>query len=457
MRRIRLIFAGVILLLAVASLAQQSLRDYAITDVSESISSDGTVLTLAVTVVNNGGDGINESDVNVVSTETGRVIASAALSAIPADETETVTVTIPLETFGDDVAEQSLRIEAGIDLYELAGTTIAGDNIQTITVLLSGGDSAPQSPDGGTAPFFSLNPDGSITVAGTTIAQDQIIIGVVVLVAAVILLWLLSVVLRLIFNRPRTPGSWQPPYSMVPTLDPDSTEGRRQAWQQHAQNGTIMAVPAENNVHPVKLLLSMDNRYLVNWKITAMRLSQYDSYGRVARSETVATKRTIRRLNQILANNHQYDEATLTRKVRPVTKRMIKAFSKKVKKRTAPLPIALDIRFEGNQGEVRIAFELYQCQRGAWHRIDRWEPMMAVMGSRLPENYTYTIHGMSGGETLREFRKRLRDDLEWLLKDALRNRDPRPATVEPPPQTYDVPDTLSGMEPISESQQMMRA
>ena len=109
----------------------------------------------------------------------------------------------------------------------------------------------------------------------------------------------------------------------------------------------------------------------------------------------------------------------------------------------------MDIRFEGKQGEVHIAFELYQCQGQAWHRLDRWEPLMTVIGRRLIENYTYTIHGQSSGETTREFFARLPEDVEWLLAETIRSRAVPVADAPPAPQpTYEVPDTVSGMQPV---------
>jgi len=38
---------------------------------------------------------------------------------------------------------------------------------------------------------------------------------------------------RLIFSRPAALPTWQPPYVITPLIDPNSTNGRRQLWQQH--------------------------------------------------------------------------------------------------------------------------------------------------------------------------------------------------------------------------------
>ena len=155
-----------------------------------------------------------------------------------------------------------------------------------------------------------------------------------------------------------------------------------------------------------------------------------------------------------MKRHDKLSQEKLNQQVRPVAKALVSQFRGMVKKRNTFLPVAMDIRFEGKQGDVRIAFELYQCNSGVWHRIDRWEPMMAVMGSRLPENYTYTIHGMGGGETAREFYRRLGEDISWLLGEAVRYRAPALESEPEPVKMFDIPDTLSGMEPVSESQDL---
>jgi len=85
------------------------------------------------------------------------------------------------------------------------------------------------------------------------------------------------------------------------------------------------------------------------------------------------------------------------------------------------------VKFKGEHGEVNIVFELYQFQLGAWRRLDSWQPDMTVPGKAIHEMYTYTIHGLHDGETMRHFRKRLRDDMTYLLTEMVQCTPPATA------------------------------
>ncbi|MCU0514773.1 MAG: hypothetical protein MUE40_19640 [Anaerolineae bacterium] len=471
--------------LVVAVQAQLQPRNYVVEDVRYEFAPDSTTFAIRFTVRNAGGDALAETGVSLVGAD-GRVLNPKETQSLPplaAGAAAELDFTFTTADYPPD-SVQVFEIEVGIDLYELAGTDIARDNIMFISVPIPAGIRRPAPADSTPAPAapepatpaaaeaaFSGVRDGAIwlngvILAGADPASGQIILNgtpyepLNVLLAlagalvALLIVWLLTVVLRLAFRRKPRFGIWQPPYATMPTMDPGSVAGRRQAWQTHAQNGTILAAPTEGNLHPVKLLLSSDNIFMQHWHITAIRLSQYDNFGRVGRSETIAPRWMVNRLNGILRRNSALDNDALAKRVRPVARRLVQHFRRTVGKRSIHLPVALDVRFEGKQGEVRIAFELYQCQKFAWHRLDRWEPIMAVLGSRLLENYTYTVHGQSGGETMREFYRRLPDDVEWLLCETIRSRGTPPAEA-PAPQPFNVPDTLSGLQPIvSEPAQM---
>src|SRR5690606_37810559 len=117
----------------------------------------------------------------------------------------------------------------------------------------------------------------------------------------------------------------------------------------------------------------------------------------------------------VLKKRGTIDETKLQKMLRPITESVVKKFVKKISKKTAFLPIAFDMRWEGKHGDVRIIFELYQFAENAWYRIDQWDPMMQVVSRSMQENYTFTIHGKENAEKMRDFRERLRDDLIWLL------------------------------------------
>jgi hypothetical protein len=232
-----------------------------------------------------------------------------------------------------------------------------------------------------------------------------------------------ALVLQVILPRPieksKAFTNWQPPYATMPPMDPNSVYGRRQAWQQHAQNNTLPSPCREGVVSARKVLLGMDGYYLSGWKVSGVRITQYDMYGRVARSQVLANPSQAARLNRIAQRASTWDPEKISRRVRPVARRMASQFRKKVSKRSAALAIALDTRLIGRHGEVRIVFELYQCQRSQLAQIDHWEPEMIVLGKAINESYTFTIYGQTGGETYNEFRRRLADDINRVLSEML--------------------------------------
>jgi hypothetical protein len=463
-----------LLLLVVPISAQSAPRNYVVSipNSGYTFSDDKTQFTLEISVTNRGGDALSETVVELLGPNNTILNTDDDTNILqPLQQNETVRLQFPFAT--RDFAPgstQIFRIEVGIDLYELAGTAIAEDNTALISVPIpenlppATATPAETPPTTNTSdnpnplsnlalPQIEFGADGSLIVNGTLYERNQILLAAGAVVFAVLLIWLLLTVVRLIFRRPARFPVWQPAYAMMPTMDPNSTIGRRQGWQQHAQNGTILAAATEGNLHPIKLLLSQDGLYMKQWRITALRLGQYDSYGRVGRSETLADAKVLNRLNRVLAQHDKLDNNKLSRKLRPIARRLVKQFRSKVGKRNLYLPVALDMRFDGKPNQIRIVFELYQCSQQAWHRLDRWEPTMAIVGSKLLENYTYTVHGMSGGETAREFFARLPEDVEWLLGEVVRSRGVVPQDA-PQPQSFDVPDTLSGLQPVGNDYRM---
>jgi hypothetical protein len=459
----KIILSVLVLVISVGIAAAQDAtpfrpRDYVVSYANDGygFAADGSTFTLEFTVTNRGGDAAESSDVNIIASDN-RILASETLDPVAAGASQTIKLEFTTTDFAGGTT-QVFSVEVGIDLYELAGTDIARDNAIEISVPIPEGAIPPPIEDGGTgdpvavdAPLLAFPGDGTIIFYGTVYPPERVFLGLGLFVAALVVLWLVSIVLRLIFRRSPKFGIWQPPYATMPTMDPGSIVGRRQGWQAYAQNGTILAAPTEGNLHCIKLLLSSDGTYMQSWRVTGIRLSQYDSYGRVGRSETIAPGWLVKRLNKVLTQNARFDNDTLAKRIRPITRALLKQFRRAVKQRSTHLPVALDIRFEGKQGDVSIAFELYQCQKFAWHRLDRWEPMMTMLGSKLLENYTYTIHGQSGGESTREFYNRLPEDVEWLLCETIRSRGIPPQEV-PVPSQFAIPDTLSGMQPITEGQ-----
>jgi hypothetical protein len=252
-------------------------------------------------------------------------------------------------------------------------------------------------------------------------------LGIGLLAGAIVVL--LVMLFRTLFSGPPQFGNWQPPYANMPPLDPNSMAGRRQQWQFHAQNNLLPATGRPGVIVARKLLTGMDGEYLSGWRVKALRMTQYDMYGRVSRSQVLMGKNDLKTLDKTATRLHKLPPHKITKRVRPIARRIAKQFSRKITRRSAMLAIALDARLQGGHGEVRILFELYDYANAHPVRLDAWEPDMTVLGKAIYESYTYTLFGQQGGESYRDFRKRLIRDVERALTDML--RDIRPPTSEP--------------------------
>lgn len=462
---LRLCLLSVFWAMTLPALAQSQpiARDYSIVDTEYRFNEDSSLFIIGVEIENKGADATAETNIVVISLNDGsRVIAEdrvppLANSGMISFEFEFATADYPPSS------RQVFQIEVGIDSFELARSPIAEDNVREITVQIpagavprpaptsASGEAGPAPGEAGAeaAPLFAFE-NGEFIFGETRIPQDQALIIAVGAGLLLLLLWLVTIVLRLIFRKPKRFPNWQAPYSTVPMLDPNSVAGRRQAWQLHAQNGSLLAATTEGNLHPLKLLLNREGVLMKGWHITGLRMNQYDAYGRVPRSQMIASNRLVRRLDKLLQKNDQLEPEALSKQINGLVRQLVRQFRKRVNKRNAFLPIALDIRFEGPIGEVNIVFELYQFQQYAWHRIDQWQPDINAIGRLLQENYTYTIHGMGPGETSREFNDRLQEDLAWLLNETLASRMPRQQQSVRQDE-FSIPDTLTGMKPIGES------
>jgi hypothetical protein len=443
MRRCCFLIIAALVLGILPAFAQSEFRDYAIVSVSHEFLLEEGILQINVTVKNNGTDAISDAEVifSLIS-DSNRELARETISAadLPARGSVTVTGRFPLADF-EAGTEQTIEITVGLDRLEPRNTPIAEDNIHTLTVTI------PETPIVAAPVIFAIEGENFI-VLGESYTKTDIVLALAASVGIVLLLWIITVVVRLIFRRPPRFAPWQPPYGLMPMYDQNTVEGRRWAWQQHAQNSLLLAPPTEGNIHAIKLLMGADGSSLSHWKITAMRLSQYDTYGRIARTQFIAGKKEVRRLNAVLRNRAKLNEIKLQKALRPIADLLAQQFCKQLSNKNAFLPVSFDIRWEGKHGEVKIFFELYQCAQNAWYRIDQWEPMMQVLAQKMQENFTFTIHGKATPEKMKEFRERLRDDLIWLLMESLRVEQApnyNPQEQQPARQQFDIPDTLSGL------------
>lgn len=439
---VSLISLILLLMLPIFSLsAQDDTRDYRIVSLSSELIDDDTVIRVSIVVENAGADAESPADVIItLLDDENRILVEDTLLPLSGGSSVTLEIPFSVALFSGD-SQQTLEISIGVDDIEQDDS--AEDNVDTIVLSIPARESEM-------VVWFERTDEG-IIVYGEEVALVDVALWALASVGILMLFWILSILFRAMFSRSPRFGAWKPPYGVMPMYDQNTVEGRRWGWQQLAQNGLLLAPPTEGNIHPVKLLTSTDERNLENWKVTAMRLSQYDVYGRIARTQVLADKKSIRRMNTVLKKRASVDERKQQKMVRPIADAMVKQFVKKIGKKTAFLPIAFDIRWQGKHGDVRIIFELYQFAENAWYRIDRWDPMMQVVSRSMQENYTFTIHGKETPEKIREFRDRLRDDVIWLLLESFRVEAVEQEQTGQQPavrQQYDVPDTLSGMDPI---------
>lgn len=426
-------------------------------------SADSREGTVTFAISNIGGASSRVVDANLVDLRTGEVLVSQAVRPIVrADEVVEVSLSFDLGDFEPGI--QLLRIEVGIGALNDANEA---NNYLPISLNISGAaqdapggqDAQPTAtaPDEATpepaveqdavpAPAVPLTVDGILARLGIdrsnpTLSAVVVGIALALAFAIVILLYILLIIVRLLFRRTPTFGAWQPPYANVPLYDPNTVAGRRQLWQQQATNNLIDAAAHERAVHCRKLLLGMDGGNLSGWRVTAIRLSQYDAYGRVARSQTLASSRLVRRANRMIRRMTRGNERAARGSARAIAKELTRAFRKKLNKRNAMLPIALDVRLQGVHGEVRILFELFQASGGMWLPIDRWEPEMTISGKTIYESMTYTLHGQLADEPRRAFHKRLRTSAATTLLNMGRLRDTTSASSSPQPNAQPSPQT----------------
>lgn len=426
-----------IFLLALASVypvyAQQETPNYRIANAVSTISSNQTEVIITFAVYNSGGPANRTANVEVINLRNGETIVTGSIPPLGRGEnTGEVEIRFPVTQFPPG-SDQFLQIAVGVGDIEAEDAPTIGDNRYGVRVIIpeyTSGPTQTQPPDPVQIQPNTPDPDAAsgtsrvLKVPGLNLEIDlsspaQVAILGGITVSALVIILIMMMILRLLFRREPPFGNWQPPYATVPPMDPNSTYGRRQLWQQHAQNNALPRPCTEGSIHARKVLLGMDGYYLSGWKITAMRVIQYDMYGRVSRSQVMASSGQIKRLNRAARKSTTLDVDRLGKRMRPVAKGLANRLKKKINRRSAMLPIALDVRLQGTHGEVRIVFELYQCRGGQPQQVDYWEPEMTVLGKMIQESYTFTVYGQSAGETFSEYRRRLPEDIKHVLVDML--------------------------------------
>jgi hypothetical protein len=410
-----------VLMLAVPALGQTE-PDYIITNIRPAqLSANGRSVLVVFDVNNQGRTATTNAAVRLINQNTGEELASQSLRPLIQNEGVTVALLIPLEMLQPDQT-QTLVVSVELD----------PDSPVTENIVVPPLDELSAAPPL-TTPATESSLETILRNLGFNLADPvhrAALVGVGIALLIILVLFLL--ILRLLFRRRPRFELHMPPYANVPPMAPSTNAGRRQGWQFHAQNDLPPPYPAnEGSTHIRKLLVGVDGLKLSNWEITGMRMNQYDQYGRIARSEIVAAPGDCRRLSKTAEKAAGLSEEQISRRVRPVARALVGQFQRKINSRSAVLPIALDIAFQGVHGEVRIRFELFYMEQGRWRMVDAWEPEMTVAGRAIHENFTYSLSGLRQGEGFRTFTRRLQDDLTLLLTDMLKHDQPDTGASRP--------------------------
>ena len=390
--------------------------DYRVSTTTDPIEITDDEVIVTVTIFNSGADSTVQTVAELSDIRAGSVLATQDIPPLTSGQSLPITLRFNWAGF---TPETNLTLWVTVDSDNLNGETNSTlFNNNTTLPLITFPSAEPDSTEGLQEVDGTESTIITVPVIDTQIDtgdRDQMVVVLAILALVVIMTIILLLIVRVLTRRRPTFGNWHPPYATMPPMDPNSSYGRRQLWQQHAQNNTVPSTSVDGSVHARKLLLGMDGYYLSGWKISALRLTQYDMYGRVARSEVLATSRQIKGLNRVARKIENLTEEQITRRVRWIARQLAKELKDKIRKRSAVLAIALDVRLEGVHGEVRIIFELYQYGNQRFQQIDQWEPEMQVTSRTIYEAYTYTLYGQTGAETYKEFRGRLVDDIVGAL------------------------------------------
>lgn len=410
--------------------------DYSIQLIQNSFTEDNSQTIVKFDVLNSGGAAAEHATATLNQIGTGEQIATATIPPLVTNGRYTVVMQFANDRFGPNSVE-SFRAAVGIDEVEQSGTPSIQDNFARIVITFPANlpqpeatpavestSETPGSPEGAdNNPLNQLLTQLNIDPS----KPEQVAVLGGVIIALVILILLLYTILRLLFSPKPDFGGWQPSYANMPMVDPNSLQGRHQQWQTVAQNSVLPVEGAEGSLHVRKLVTGVNDLYLSGWHVVAFQISQYDKYGRISRTQIISTPRLVKRLEWVVKRVEKLSVEQKTRQLRPIAQALSRQVRKKVNDRTAVLPLAMDIRLRARHGEVHIWFELFRRQYGQWMRIDRWEPEMMVSGKMIYENFTFTLYGQKPGENLKQFQKRLEDDLIVLLSDFLNPISPAPA------------------------------
>lgn len=393
----------------------------------------GSDVVVSVTILNTGSPATQTSAVTVSDARTSEELAREQVPPLASNEDRVILLSFPIASLENAGGSVSLLVRL---VPDSAGEILAANDGRTSVSLPAPGTpnetaatAIPPNPNATAVPPLAITPVPAFStfqlpfleqtrfpIPGTDLELDlenPLHIGLLIGLAGILLIfvWMFTVILRLLFQQPPTMSAWQPPYALMPVLDPNSSAGRRQLWQPHAQNDALVGPCAPDNYHIRKLVLGTDGATLAGWHVTGLRLSQYDMYGRVTRSQVIAPASLVRQLDRLARRGPKLDTERATRAARPIAARLVRTLAGRLSKQNAMLALALDVRLRGTHGDVRILFELYGCNAAGWMMVDQWEPEVIVMNGSILENFTYTLYGKRPDETMKQFRKRLFEEI----------------------------------------------
>jgi hypothetical protein len=440
-RHLLIVLLALLIGLPILALAQDA-PDYSIRNIRHKITPDGRQIVVEFEVYNIGATATTAATANLRVIATGQEVATAAVAPLRTQEIATVSLAFDVTLFPEnDVI--SLRAAVGVDEVEAAGSQNIQNNFaQTSVTIPPYIPEVTPEPTAEPPPPITGNP---VTDAGNQVSQwfgqvnqwiaqidltdpVQVVTVALVSLACLVIGVIVTLLIVVISRRPPDPRVWQPPYANLMPQDPNSLAGRRQQWQNHASHNLLPPYGAPGQYQARKLLTGPEGQYLQNWRAAGLRMSQYDAYGRVARSQVIASGGAVRRLNGAIRARHKLDAGQLQRRLRPAARELVKRMRGKWNTRNSVLPLVLDIRFEGRYSKAHIWFELVQYRRAGWEPVDRWEPEMPILGKVIHESFSTTAFGQRPGEDSRAFRQRLQDDLAALLAELLTER---PVTAAP--------------------------
>lgn len=403
MTRSRWVFVLIALLLVFAAAANAQTEEFVIRSPSSSLSPDGSSIIVQFDVTNNGDQ--NATTVARLFDSRGLQITSEPLQLPPGGTS--VAMSVPVDRF-DPGTRQGIYITVGLDA--LPGN-LRSSNAASISIGIPAAPVAATPQQGGQGGALPFNLPFDLDLRDPTQLVLIVAIGALIL----LLLWVISVVIRSATARPEPFGAWQAAYPSPPHIDPNTTVGRRYLWQQHAQSDNLPLPCQPGSIIALKHVTGQDGDKFESWRVTGIRTGRYDQYGRIGRTNHTASPRLVKRLDRA-ARRRRLAAKPAARAAKPIARALVKDIIKSSDKRSAILPIALEIRFKGKSIKAETTFELLRCEGNGWLLMDSWSapPTQSTSGGAV-EQFSYTFYGQRPNEPKRDFEKRLEQALTQVL------------------------------------------